>query len=276
MESITNWSRLAYESLSTLSQKIMTELPNVLGALFLIIIGWFIARILSFVVRKALKVIQFDKLIEKINVDAILEKAHITIKPSDIIGKFVYWVILLLFLVTASDTLGWNVVSQSIHDLIAYLPKLFSAIVIFVLGLYIANFVRTGLKGLFDSLSITSGNMISTFAFYLIAIIITLTALSQAGVDTTIITSNVTLIVGGIVLAFAISFGFGSRNVLTNILSSYYVKQNFEVNQVIEIADLKGKIIKINNISCIVETTSGHVVIPVNKLLSENVKIVQQ
>ncbi|MEQ8417319.1 MAG: mechanosensitive ion channel [Imperialibacter sp.] len=274
MEKITDWTQIALGSLLALSQKLMTELPRIFGAILLIIIGWAIAKIVSFAIKKALTAIKFDKLTEKINADEMLAKAKITITPSAVVSKFVYWIILLLFFVTASDTLGWIVVSQSIGDLIAYLPKLFSGIIIFLIGLYIANFIRKGLKGIFDSFSVASGSIVSGFAFYVILVIITLTALSQAGIDTTIITSNVTLILGGIMLSFALSFGLGSRDVLANILSSYYTKNNFEAGQSIRIGTSEGEIEKIDNISCVLKTKTGKVVIPVKRLISEEVVIV--
>ena len=146
MENLTDWTQIAIHSLVALGQKVMSELPNVLGALFLVVFGWIVAKVLAYVVGRFLRVIRFDKLSEKLNTEEVLEKANINMTPSQIVAKFVYWVIILLFFVTASDTLGWNVVSESISDLIVYLPKLFSGVVIFIIGLYIANFVRSGLR----------------------------------------------------------------------------------------------------------------------------------
>lgn len=273
MNKVTDWTEVGLQSLVALGESVMTSLPNIIGAIFMIILGWIIAKILSYVVRKALKLIGFDKLSEKLNLDDVLNKANISITPSKVVGKFVYWVIILLFFVTASDTLGWTVVSSSISDLISYLPQLFSAIVIFVIGFYIASFVKKGLKGVLESLSISSSHIISGFAFYMILVIITITALDQAGIDIAILTSNVTIIVGGIVLAFAVSFGIGSRDVLSNILSSFYTRKTFEVGQSISLEGVAGTIEKIDNTSCIIKTTGGMTVIPVKRLLNEKVEI---
>jgi len=273
MEKITDWTEIGLQSLMTLSNSVMSALPNIIGALFLVILGWIIAKVVSFIVRKALKVIGFDKLAAKINVNEILGKANIISTSSEIVGKFVYWVIILLFFVTASDTLGWTMVSESIGDLIAYLPKLFSAVIIFVIGFYIASFVKKGLKGVLDSLSVSSSHMLSSIAFYIILVIISLTAFNQAGIDTAIITSNVILIIGGVILAFSISFGIGSRDVLSNIISSFYTKGNFAAGQEIELSEVKGIIQKIDNTSCVVKTKTGVTIIPVKRLLTENVEI---
>jgi len=273
MEKITDWTEVGLQSLMTLSNSVMRALPNIMGALFLLILGWIIAKILSFVVRKTLKLVGFDKLAEKVNVNEILGKANIGAASSHIVGTFVYWVIMLLFFVTASDTLGWTVVSESISDLISYLPKLFSAVIIFVMGFYIASFVKKGMKGVLDSLSVTSSHLLSSTAFYIILVIISITALNQAGIDTAIITSNVILIIGGAIFAFAISFGFGSREILSNIISSFYTKTNFAIGQEIEIFDIKGTIQKIDTTSCVIKTKTGLTIIPVHKLLTEKVGI---
>lgn len=273
MNQITDWTTIGISSLIALGESIMTCLPKIIGALFMIILGWIIAKIVSFIVKKSLKMIGFNKLAEKVNLDEVLTRANLKTTPAQIVGKFVYWIIMLLFLVTASDTLGWSVVSESIGDLINYLPRLFSAIVIFILGFYIATFVRKGLKGILESLSVASSNIISGFAYYVILVIITLTALDQAGVDITILTSNVTIIVAGIVLAFAVSFGIGSKDVLSNILSSFYTRKTFEVGQTVSLENVSGVIEKIDNTSCVIKTAGGVTVIPVKRLLNENVEI---
>ena len=273
MNEITDWTQVAIHSLLTLGQTIMGALPNILGALFLIVLGWIIAKIFSFLIGKGLTLAGFDKLAEKVKADVIFSKINITLTPSKIVGKFIYWVIILLFFVTASDTLGWTVVSTSIGDLLSYLPKLFSAIVIFVIGFYISTIVRKGLQGVLESLSIASAMIISSFAFYVIMIIITLTALDQAGIDTTILTSNVTIVIGGMLLAFAISFGLGSKEVLTNILSSFYTRKNFEPGQKITLDDVTGVIEKIDGTSCVIKTAKGKTVIPSKLLLMGKVDI---
>lgn len=273
MEKVTDLTQVGLQSLVALGESFMSALPNILGALFLIILGWVIAKIVSYVVRRALKALGFDKLAQKVNLDELLNNANVSVTPSRVVGKFVYWVIILLFFVTASDTLGWSVVSNSISDLISYLPQLFSAIVIFVIGFYIASFVKKGLRTILESLAVSSSRLISGFAFYLILVIITITSLNQAGVDTALLTSNVTVIVAGIILAFAVSFGIGSRDILTNILSSFYSKNNFEEGQKIEMEGVSGTIEKIDITSCRVKTSSETVVIPVKRLLTEKVVI---
>ncbi len=273
METFIEWNEIIYQSFLSLGQNIMASLPNVIGAIFLIILGWVIARVMAYLVKKFLVAIKLDMLLSKLNLDAALNKANFELKLSVVFSKFVYWVIILVFFITASDALGWTGVSVSINDLLAYIPKLFSAIVIFVLGLYIAGIVKDILKGIFASFELPTGDGISSFAYYIIVVIISITSLNQAGVDTSVITTNMNIILGGFVLAFAVSFGLGSRDTLANILSAYYLKNDLKTGQKIKVGEVSGTIEKYERTSVSIRTADGLVVIPTKKLTEDNITI---
>ena len=75
---------------------------------------------------------------------------------------------MLIFMVMATDVLGTPIVSQMVSDLIAYMPRLLSAIVLFILGIYLAEFVKNILLITLNSLSIPSAKIIANFVFYLV------------------------------------------------------------------------------------------------------------
>lgn len=273
MDEFIRWNEIVYHSFLTLGQKIMSELPNVIGAIILVVLGWLLAKLFAFLVKKFLQTVKLDNLMDKLELDEALAKVNMEWKPSIIVSKFVYWVILLIFFVTASDAMGWIGVSTSINDLLAYLPRLFSAIIIFVLGLYIAAIVRDILKGIFATMSFPTGGAISGFAYYVILVIISLTSLSQAGVDTSVVTTNLNIILGGIVLAFAVSFGLGAKDTLSNIISAYYLKSDLKKGQKVMIGSVSGTIEKIEKTSVSIKTQDGMVIMPTKKLASENITI---
>lgn len=251
----------------------MTILPDIFGAILLIIIGWGIAKLVSLVVKKLLKSIRFDSLgirfIDRTSLKVDQEK----VKPSEWVGIFAFWVIFLLFFVSASETLGWTRVSESINGLVNYLPQLFSALLIFIVGLYLGSFLRNFINTTFDSLNLTGGKILSEITFYIIVIIAATTALQQAGIETTVITANISIILGGILLAFAIGFGYSSRDLLTNILSAFYARNTFSEGQIIKIDNVEGKISRIDNIQTIITTKNGgELIIPTKRLISESIE----
>lgn len=274
MNEFSNWSELFLESLQLFGEKFIGAIPGFIGALLILLLGWLFARLVAGAITRLLGLIRFDKLAESIKADQFLQKANVTVAPSQIVGKFVYWILILLIIMTASETLGWNAVSEEISNLLGILPNLLISIVFFVVGTYIASFVRDFIKSTTRSLGISAGRLISSFVFYLLIAIVTLTALEQAGLDTNIITSNLLLIMGAILAAAAISYSIASKDLLANLLAGFFSQRTFHIGQIIEIDGIVGKIVAQNKISVTLEISMDEqVVIPTHQLITSKVRI---
>ncbi|MCK4346173.1 MAG: mechanosensitive ion channel [Bacteroidales bacterium] len=273
MEKFTNWTEVVFSSFQAFGENFMSALPNVLGAIIIILLGWLVAKIIAVIFRKVLKVLKFDNLLTKLDKEKTVDESISKISPTKVTARFVFWILMLFFFVSATDTLGWTAVSQEINNLINFLPSVFIAIIIFIIGYYIAYIVKRALLATFETMKIDYANTLSNIVFYLIIIFIVITSLNQIGVDTTLFTSNITIILGAVVLTLAIAFGFSSKDFLVNIISSYYNKNNFSEGDKIKIGDTKGKILKIEKISIIIKTDKGKVVIPSKMLTTEKVEV---
>ncbi|GJM35375.1 MAG: hypothetical protein DHS20C18_43760 [Saprospiraceae bacterium] len=255
----------------------MAAIPGVIGALLVLTLGWLFARVVSGAIGRLLKAIKFDVLADKIKAGQLLEKANIKQAPSTLIGKFIYWILILLVVTTAADTLGWTAVSREISKLLSYLPTLLSAIIFFIVGIYIATFVKDVIHGATKTLGISAGRIISSFVFYLLFILVTLTALDQAGIDTTIITSNLLLIIGAVMAAAAISYGIASKDVLANILAGFFSRNTFMKGQIIEIDGQVGEIVEVNNVAVILKLNDKErLVVPTHQLIIKQTKIINK
>ncbi|MDF9798961.1 hypothetical protein OKW21_004224 [Catalinimonas alkaloidigena] len=272
METLSEWESIAFSSLHAFGNTLMNALPNILGAVVLLLIGWLIARTMRYITRKLMRTHPMQSISERLHELPWLRSSDVKTEGANVIARFVYWVVLLFFFVAASETLGWSAVSQTIGMLLNYLPALLSAVLIAIIGLYIAQVVKNLLLTALHSLEMHSAHIISSFVFYIIAVFVILTALEQAGIDTSIITSNITLVIGAIMIAFAIAFAMAAKDILQNILSSYYSRQNFQVGNIIKIGEVKGEIIRLDNISVVVKTFSSEVVLPARLLITEKVE----
>ena len=164
-------------------------------------------------------------------------------------------------------------ISEGIANFIGYLPILISALLIFVVGVYLASLVKNAVIDTFKSLEINGANLVSNIVFYAIVVVVTITALNQAGIDTEIITSNLTLILGSVLVSFTIAFGLGARDVVTRLLFGFYSRKNFEVGQKIKYKKIEGKIQQIDNICITVKTKEETVVIPIKDFVDNKVEI---
>ncbi len=274
-EQISRIPDILTDSLQSFLQTLGGALPSIIGALTILIAGWLFAKFIAYIIRKILTVSRFDELADKINVSDMLAKANIQTKPSIMISRFVYWGIILFVFVMATDSLGWNIVSTQISNLIAYLPTLFSAIVLFILGFFVSSFVRDIIAAATNSLGMKGGRLISQLVFYFLLIMVTITVLNQLGIDTQIITYQVVLFIGSILLAGSISYGFASRKVLSSMLATYFSRNTFMVGQVIRFDGIEGQITKIDRIFMTIQTDGEKLVIPTKELLDKRVSILR-
>lgn len=266
MDTVNAWTDLTFQSLRAMGEKVMTVIPNILGAIIILIIGWIITKIVVIIVKKALKLFKLDSLTNKLSELKIFGESNIKFNVTNAIVLFVKWILFLVFLIIASDIMNWTIVSHEIGNLLSYLPKLFSAIALFMIGIYIAQFIRKAILGLYDSFALAGGKVISGLVFYLIAVLITITALNQAGINTTVITNNISIILGALLLAVAIGFGLGSKEIIRDLLRTFYVKKTYEIGDKIKINGMEGSIDAIDNTYLTLDTEKSKIFIPVKGL----------
>ena len=99
--------------------------------------------------------------------------------------------------------------------------------------------------------------------------------MTQAKINTEFISSNISIILGGIVLAFAIGYGLASKDIAGNLISSFYWKDKFEVGDEIEVEGLSGEITAIEKSHLVLKTDNGEAIVPMNKV-SKNTIIIRK
>ncbi|MDO6473003.1 mechanosensitive ion channel domain-containing protein [Maribacter sp. 1_MG-2023] len=276
MDTVDKWKDLTFESLSNIFKDIASALPGIFGAFIVIIFGWIIIKVVTFVLKRIFKAIKLDKASEKINEAQLFGDADIKIDLPKIIVTFIKVLLWLVFIIVASDIMGLTIISTEIANLLRYLPILLSAMVILMLGLFLAKTIKETIIKVFDSIGLGGGKLLGNVLFYLIIIFVSITALNQAGIDTQIITNNFTIVLGAFLLAIALALGLGSREIVGDLLRTFYSRKIYEVGDKVKIGDLQGTVIGIDNISMILKTKSGKVVIPIKKVVEKTVTVEEQ
>ncbi len=251
-------------------QGLTSILPNVLGALGILLVGWLIARMLSRLMRQLLGRVGADKLAERLNEVEIVHKSNIKIVPSALISRIVYYLLMLIVLMAATDMLKMEAVSNLVNDIINYIPSLLMAMLVLAVGILVADAIKNAVFAATKSLAIPAAGVISSVIFYFIFINVLMMALSQAKLQTGFIESNISIVLAGIVSAFAIGYGFASRNIVASLLAAYYNKEKIKVGDLIRIEGVEGQIISVDSTSFTVRTDQGRmIVIPLHKLTTE-------
>ncbi len=264
---------MGLEILKNLLLRFTSAIPNLLAALAIAVIGMMIARAVSKIIEKILGSIGLDKLAEKLQEIDVIEQYNINLKPSRIIGQIFYYVLLLIFLIAATDILGMPALSQLISDLINYVPSVITALVVLILGLLLANAIKTLVHSACRSVGIPSPQFIANFVFYFIFLTAMISALSQAKIDTDFVKNNLSIILGGGVAAFALGYGLASRDMMSNFLASFYSRRHLHVGDTIQVGQTIGKIVFFDNSCLKMQTADRLIIIPLSKLIKEEVQV---
>ena len=248
------WGTVVFTFFHQLTEKIGGYLPQVLGALILILIGWLAAKMLGGLVSKVLRICGFVDLSQKIKLNDMLSRVGIRSTLDRIIGGLVYYMVLLIFIISASEVLGFTVVLDTLNAFIGYLPHVFGAFLILIIALYVAKVIKEGMASASSNLNIAYAGALSSVLEILIVGFGIVMALTELGLDMTIFTANITIIISGMVLAMALSIGLGSRSIMSNVLARYYIAQLFHVGDNVSLGGHKGTIIKVTPVSVVIQT----------------------
>ncbi|MGB3150014.1 MAG: mechanosensitive ion channel domain-containing protein [Maribacter sp.] len=275
METIDKWKDLTFDTLSRILGDIAAALPGIFGAFVVLVFGWITIKIVTVILKKIMKIAKIDKLSDKVNEAKLFGDSEVEIQISKVLLTFVKTLLWLVFIIVASDVMGLTIISEEIANLLRYLPVLLTALVIFMMGLYLAKIIKKAVTSVFESMGIGGGKIVGNLLFYLIVIFISITALNQAGIDTAIITSNFTIILSAFLFAMALALGLGSREVVGDLLRTFYSRKIYEIGDQIKVKKIEGTIEAIDNISVVVKTKTGKLVVPIRKVVENTVEVKQ-
>jgi small-conductance mechanosensitive channel len=251
-----------------------SAIPRLVTAVLVLIAGRMVAGFLRSIIRKALSSIGIDRLAEKLNDIDMVQRSGMRIELSRVIAQAVYYVVMLGFIIMATDALGIQAITDMVRSIVAYLPSLFSALVMLLMGLFLADGVRGILQTTLQSMGLPSAKTIAMGAFYFLFVTVAISALSQAQISTGFMAQNLTVLIGAIALAFAIGYGLASKDLVSNYLASYYNKDKVRVGDDIEFAGVRGKVVLIDASSIILQTPERAIIIPLSKLTTEKVEVI--
>lgn len=204
---------------------ILVTLPAVLAALLLLLIGMVVGRVARTAVERFLKFTRIDEYTEKIKVNELLSRLGFGQSPGFVIGFLVYWLIILVFLVTAANAVQLTVVSQLLEQFVLFIPKLIGAVLMVAGGLLLGHFFGEIVLNAALANKLDGAVALSKVVRFVVVVFASIMALEQIAIDTTIITSSIQIILATIGLGLAIAFGLGGRDVAAEIIRNFVKKQ---------------------------------------------------
>ncbi|MHC5352683.1 mechanosensitive ion channel family protein [Myroides sp. LJL115] len=263
------------ELMSSIMSSLIKGAIGLLLALGYLAICWAVLKITSFIIRKIFGLIRLERLDDILKENELLGKLNFNISISNILIGFFRIFLIFLMIVIGAEMFGLSVVSKEIGDLMLYIPKIFVALLIFGAGVYFASWIKKTVVGLLKAIDFSGARIIGNVLFYFVFVFVAITTLNQLGINTDIITNNISIIVGAILLTVALSLGLGAKDIVSQLLYSFYTRKNLELGQLVKINELQGYVIAIDNIYvCLLVDGKKHF-LPIEQVAKSHIQIIK-
>ena len=199
--------------------------PRLLAVIVILFFGWIIAKLARTAVKRLLLLTQFDKFAQKSGLEAFINHGNFSITLSGIISQVVYWLVILIFVITGANALGLNEVAILLQQLASYLPRIIVAILVVIFGTLLARFVNRLVFAWLYSIKFSNALSVSTSAEYGIQILAIFVALEQLGIGMQLIHSLFVIVFGAFFLALAIAFGLGGKDWAAKVIQDMESKK---------------------------------------------------
>jgi hypothetical protein len=195
-------------------------LPNLIGFLIILAIGYVIARVVKGIVTKLLEKVGTDRALHTGSTGEYVNRVAPGFKPSSVIGTLTFWFLFLGALTVAVSQLGIAALDNFVAEIVGYLPNVVAAVLILVVAIALAGFVGALLERTMGDTP--TGKVVRSVAPVLIIAIGTFMVLDQLQIAPQIVTITYAALLGGLFLAMALAFGLGGRDVANRMLSDAY------------------------------------------------------
>ncbi|MGZ8272234.1 MAG: mechanosensitive ion channel family protein, partial [Methylophilus sp.] len=129
-------------SLNQFWVQIVNFVPKLLAVLVILFFGWIVAKLVRGGVKRVLELMQFDQFAQKSGLEAFMNSGSFNVTLSGIISQVIYWLVILLFVITGANALELTAVALLLQQLAGYLPHIIVAILVIVFGTLLARFIN--------------------------------------------------------------------------------------------------------------------------------------
>lgn len=203
-------------------------LPRLAIAFAVLVVGWLLAKIIRFLVVKAMRAVNFNVLTDRAGMDGFLRQGGIESDTTDIFGALVYWLVIFATLVIAFNSLGLTYITDLFGQVVTFVPKVIVALLILAFGAYFARFIYNSVIAYCSNVGMQDAELLGKLAQYAIVAFVGLIALDQMNVGGDIIRQSFLIILAGVVFALALAFGIGGQRWAAGLLERWLPRQDKE------------------------------------------------
>lgn len=214
-----NWTDIVIGSLRNLWLGFVSFVPNLIGAIIVLIVGLIVAAGLGALVQKVFEVVKLDALLEKLGLRPYFDRAGMRLRGAYFLGRLVYWFVVIAFLLAVTDSLGLFALSAFLTSVLNYIPNVIAAVLILLAALVLAHFLRKIVSASVMSAKLHAATFLGTLTWWSVMIFGLLTALAQLRIAPEVMQSIITGFIAMLALAGGLAFGLGGKEYAAHLLA---------------------------------------------------------
>jgi len=197
-------------------------LPKLLLAGIVVVVGWLLAKAVRFAVARGLRAINFHILGERAGIDGFLKQGGIETDTVGILAVLVFWLVMLAALIIGFNGLGLTYITDLLGRIALFLPHVIVAVLIIAFGSYFAQFIGNMVANYCRSAQVRDAELLGMLSRYAILTFVVLIALDHVSVGGEIVRESFLIILAGVVLGLALSFGIGGQRKAGQLLERWW------------------------------------------------------
>ena len=253
--------------LSSVQESFFRVLPKLVVALVILFVGWLVAWSLRTLVRRVVE--RFSKRITAGATARAWQQALADQGAGRVFSRSVYWLVLLVAVMVASEAVGLPVLTTYLAALAQYLPRVIAAIAVLFAGVIGGRLISDAAMTTAFRLLPHQGRQLVRLVRGIIIGAAILVATKQLGVDVSLLTNIFLIVLAALIAGAAFAFGLGARSIIANILAMHYVNKSYDVGQRIRLGDDNGRIVRTTSTTVFVEHAEGELGIPGQQFFEE-------
>jgi len=216
------------EPLHALLQQVGAFMPKLAMAAAVLFGGWLVAKAFRFSVVKALRALNFHVLSERAGIDGFLQQGGTEKDTTELFGWIAYALVILASLIIAFNSLGLTQVTDLLGRVLLFVPRLLVALLVVVFGSYFARFSGNAVQSYCRSAEISDGELLGRIMQYGVMAFVVLLAVDHLDIGGGLIQQTFLILLGGIVVALALSFGLGGRERAAALIERWFPRDRDE------------------------------------------------
>ena len=247
--------------------------PQLLAATVWLLGGWALACVCGALARRIVGVVS-SRVETRIEKSGSLRGAGLWRAAPTVIGRGVYWTILLYFATAAIDQLSVPFAAELLQSLAYFLPKVLLALVLAFAGASLGSLAHQWTSSIAAQAGISNPGVLGRMAQAGILAVALIVAVQQIGVEGSIFVAMTTVVLASILGAMALAFGLGSSSVVANIMASYYASKALSVGDRVRVGKTEGAVLEITPTSIVIAVGADRLYLPARKYCDEALVVV--